>query len=73
MTEHLSLALWGLGIGSVSAVLGISPALFGEMGQKPGGGFIWLLVGLVVLCLFWTWLAVRLSLRNSQLHSLREE
>ena len=73
MTEHLSLALWGLGIGSVSAVLGISPALFGEMGQKPGVGFIWLLVGLVVLCLFWTWLAVRLSLRNSQLHSLREE
>ncbi|MFP6886429.1 MAG: ABC transporter permease, partial [Opitutales bacterium] len=34
MTEHLGLALWGLGIGSVSAMLGITPVLFGEMGQK---------------------------------------
>ena len=72
-SEHMSLALWGLGIGAISAVLGTAPMLFGEAGQKPGFGFIWLLVSLVALCLFWTWLAVSLSLRTSQLHSLRDE
>ena len=71
--EHRSLALWGLGIGAVSATIGIAPMLFGETGQKPGIGFIWLLASLVALCLFWTWLAVILSLRTSQLHSLRDE
>ncbi len=71
--EHRGLALWGLGIGTVSAVLGIAPMLFGEAGQKPGVGFLWLLAGLVALCLFWTWLAVTLSLRSSQLNALRDE
>jgi len=71
--EHRGLALWGLGIGTVSAILGIAPMLFGEVGQKPGVGFLWLLVGLVALCLFWTWFAVALSLRTSQLNALRDE
>ena len=71
--EHRGLALWGLGVGALSATLGIAPMLFGEAGQKPGVGFIWLLASLVALCLFWTWLAVILSLRTSQLHSLRDE
>ncbi len=71
--EHRSLALWGLGIGAFSATIGIAPMLFGEAGQKPGIGFIWLLASLVALCLFWTWLAVILSLRTSQLHALRDE
>ena len=72
-TEHLGLALWGLGVGVVSAVLGIAPALFGEIGQRPGENFLWLLAGLVVLSLFWTWLAVTLSLRTSRLSALRDE
>jgi hypothetical protein len=67
------LALWGLGIGAASAVLGIAPMIFGETGQKPGEGFIWLLVGLLALSLFWTWIAVTLSLRKSQLPALRNE
>ena len=72
-TEHLGLALWGLGVGVVSAVLGIAPALFGEIGQNPGESFLWLLAGLVALSLFWTWLAVALSLRTSRLSALRDE
>ena len=72
-TEHLGLAFWGLGIGVSSAVLGISPALFGEIGQPPGTNFVWLLVGLIVLSLFWTWLAVTLSLQTSRLSALRDE
>ncbi len=71
--EHMSLALWGLGVGALSAVVGIAPLLFGEAGQQPGIGFVWLLASLVALCLFWTWLAVALSLRTSRLSALRDE
>ena len=71
--EHRSLALWGLGIGAFSAVVGIAPMLFGEAGQSPGVGFAWLLASLVALSLFWTSLAVALSLRTSQLNALRDE
>ena len=72
-SEHLALALWGLGVGTASAVLGIAPAIFGATGQKPGEGFLWLLLSLAALCLFWTWLAVTLSLRGSRLSALRNE
>ena len=71
--EHRGLAFWGLGIGVVSATLGIAPMLLGEAGQKPGVGFIWLLASLLLLCVFWTWLAVTLVLRKSQMSSLRDE
>ena len=72
-SEHLALALWGLGVGTASAVLGIAPAIFGATGQKPGEGFLWLLLSLAALSLFWTWLAVTLSLRGSRLPALRNE
>ena len=72
-SEHLCLAFWGLGIGASSAVLGIAPALFGEIGRKPGSNFFWLLVVLIALSLFWTWLSVTLSLRKSRLSALRDE
>ena len=73
MSEHRSLALWGLGVGAIAALVGIAPMLFGEAGQKPGTSFAWLLVALVALSLFWTWLAVSLSLRTSRLSTLRDE
>ncbi len=71
--EHMSLALWGLGVGALSAVVGIAPMLFGGSGQKPSSALGWLFVGLVVLSMFWTWFAVTLSLRKSQLPALRNE
>ncbi len=71
--EHRGLAFWGLGIGVVSATLGIAPMLLGAAGQKPGVGFIWLLASLLLLCVFWIWLAVTLVLRKSQMSSLRDQ
>ena len=73
IVEHRGLALWGLGVGASAALVGIAPMLFGEAGQKPGTGFAWLLAALVALSLFWTWLAVSLSLRTSRLSTLRDE
>jgi hypothetical protein len=71
--EHLVLGLWGLGVGAISAVAGIAPALFGDLGELPGLGFIWFFLALLLLCLFWTWLAVRLSLPSSRIEQLRDE
>ena len=73
ISEHRSLALWGLGVGAIAALVAIAPMLFGDAGQKPGTGFAWLLAALVGLSLFWTWLAVSLSLRTSRLSTLRDE
>ena len=71
--EHLVLGLWGLGVGSISAVAGIAPALFGDLGELPGMGFLWFFLALLLLCLFWTWLAVRVSLPTSRIEQLRDE
>ena len=71
--EHLALGLWGLGVGGVSAVAGIAPALFGDLGELPGMGFLWFFIALLLLSLFWTWFAVRLVLRTSRMSLLRDE
>ena len=71
--EHLVLGLWGLGVGAISAVAGIAPALFGDLGELPGMGFLWFFLALLLLCLFWTWLAVRVSLPTSRIEQLRDE
>ena len=66
---------WILGLGdrSVSAVAGIAPALFGDLGELPGTGFLWFFIALLLLSLFWTWLAVRVSLPTSRIEQLRDE
>ncbi len=71
--EHLVLGLWGLGVGAISAVAGIAPALFGSVGELPGIGFLWFFLALLFLSLFWTWLSVRLALRTSRMNLLRDE
>ena len=71
--EHLVLGLWGLVVGAISAVVGIAPALFGDLGELPGTGFLLFFLALLLLSLFWTWLAVRLSLPTSRLDQLRDE
>ena len=73
MSEHRSIAFWGLGVGAIAAFVGIAPMLFSEAGQKPGADFAYLLAVLVALSVFWTWLAVSLSLRTSRLSTLRNE
>ena len=71
--EHILLGLWGLGVGSTSAMIGIAPALFGSVGELPGAGFLWFFLALLLLSLFWTWFSVRLVLRTSKLPLLRDE
>jgi ABC-type lipoprotein release transport system permease subunit len=73
LNEHLQLAFWGVFIGSSSALLGIAPALFGNVLDKPSMSFVWFFVALTALAFLWVYLAVFLTLRKSQLHLLKNE
>ena len=73
LKEHLQLALWGVGNGSVSAVVGIAPALLGVSSEMPGKEFVWFFLLLLVLGIFWTWASVLLNLKNSRLYLLRDD
>ena len=72
-SEHFILALWGLGVGSVSALFAIAPAILGTVGQFPGPGFLYFFFALVILCFFWTKLSVNMVLRKSQIEHLHDE
>ncbi|MDG1326356.1 MAG: FtsX-like permease family protein [Opitutales bacterium] len=72
-SEHFTLALWGLGVGSFSAVLAIVPAIFGKVGQFPGMGFSSFFILLVVLSFGWIKISVYCVLRKSQIEHLQEE
>ena len=73
LKEHLKLALWGVGIGSLSALVGIAPAFLGMAGELPGKEFAWFFLLLLGLGVFWTWLSVSLNLRTSRLKLLNDE
>jgi ABC-type antimicrobial peptide transport system permease subunit len=73
LKEHLKLALWGVGIGSLSALVGIAPAFLGMAGELPGKEFAWFFLLLLGLGIFWTWLSVSLNLRTSRLKLLNDE
>ena len=72
-SEHFTLALWGLGVGSISALLAIAPAILGEVGQLPGLGFLYFFFALIILCFLWTKFSVNLVLRKSQIKHLHDE
>lgn len=71
--EHTQLALWGILLGSFSAILGISPALFGNILDSPSLGFMWFFIALTLLAFFWIVAAVFLTLNKSQLQLLKNE
>lgn len=73
LKEHLKLALWGVGIGSLSALVGIAPAFLGMAGELPVKEFAWFFLLLLGLGIFWTWLSVSLNLRTSRLKLLNDE
>lgn len=72
-SEHFTLALWGLGVGSISALLAIAPAILGTVGQLPGLEFLYFFFALIILCFFWTKFSVSLVLRKSQMKHLHDE
>jgi hypothetical protein len=52
------LAFWGIALGSVSAILGITPALFGGILDSPSIGFLWFFMALGFLAFFWVGVGV---------------
>jgi ABC-type antimicrobial peptide transport system permease subunit len=72
-SEHRWLIVLGLVIGTLSALLAIWPQWLAKTGGVPLRELAILLASLALGCVFWTWLATRLSLRGSQLPALRSE
>jgi ABC-type antimicrobial peptide transport system permease subunit len=73
LAEHGGLLWLGLGVGLVSALAAVLPALL-----APGAGVHYralaaTLLGVFVSGLLWTWLATRLALRGGLLRALRNE
>jgi ABC-type antimicrobial peptide transport system permease subunit len=71
--EHRWLIVAALVIGTVSALVAVWPSLVQKAGGFPLREMALLLAGLALGCVFWTWLATRLALRDSGLEALRAE
>ncbi|MDR3404860.1 MAG: ABC transporter permease [Chthoniobacter sp.] len=71
--EHRWLIVAALVIGTVSALVGVWPNLVQKAGGFPVREMALLLAGLALGCVFWTWLATRLALRDSGVEALRAE
>ena len=71
--EHARLAFWGIVIGSISAILGITPALFGGILDSPSLAFLWFFIAFGSLAFIWVGVGVYLTLGKSQLHLLKNE
>ncbi len=73
LVEHLFLLLLGLGLGLVTAVIAILPAVLSPGGEIPWRSLPLTLVGVLLNGLVWTWLATRVALRGELLATLRNE
>lgn len=71
--EHRWLIVAALLIGTVSALVGVWPNLAQKAGGFPIREMAMLLAGLALGCVFWTWLATRIALRDSGVEALRAE
>ncbi len=73
LREHLRLLWAGCGIGLGTALVAVAPVLSGPGGGLPWGSLAWILGGVVVNGLLWTWIATRTACRGNLLASLRGE
>jgi putative ABC transport system permease protein len=73
LVEHLFLLLLGLGLGLVTAVIAILPAVLSPGGEIPWRSLPLTLAGVLLNGLVWTWLATRVALRGELLAALRNE
>lgn len=71
--EHRWLIVAALLIGTLSALVGVWPNLAQKAGGFPVREMAFLLAVLALGCVFWTWLATRLALRDSGVEALRAE
>lgn len=73
LTEHALLLVLGLGLGVITAIIAILPAIL-----SPTGGIPWRSMPITLLAVFlngaiWTWVATRIALRGELLSALRSE
>ncbi len=73
ISEHRWLLLWGLMSGTGAAIIAVWPAIRSRQEGFPLEAMACLVVALLLLSLFWIYLATRLSLKESALPALREE
>jgi len=71
--EHVILLALGLGVGLVSSLLSLVPALLSPGAVAAPGAIVITLVALAAAGVVWTALATRLALRGSLLSRLRNE
>jgi ABC-type lipoprotein release transport system permease subunit len=73
LVEHGGLLALGLVGGVVSAIVAVLPALNAPGQGMPLGLLAWMIGGILVSGLFWTWLAAMIALRGKLLPALRSE
>jgi ABC-type antimicrobial peptide transport system permease subunit len=71
--EHRWLIISALVIGTISALVAVWPNLLQKAGGFPLREMAILIFALALGCVFWTWLATRLALRDSGTEALRAE
>jgi ABC-type antimicrobial peptide transport system permease subunit len=64
MAEHRWLIVWGLLIGTISALVAIWPAFRERSARPPIAEMALLLAALTLASMFWTWFATRIALRG---------
>lgn len=73
LLEHGALLALGLGLGLISALVGVMPALLAPGKSLPHLSLAGTLAAVLINGLFWTWAATRLALRGNLLQALRNE
>jgi ABC-type antimicrobial peptide transport system permease subunit len=73
LAEHVALLGIGLGLGVISALVAVLPALLSPAHQLPYGSLAITLAAVLLNGLVWTWLATRVALRGNLLAALRNE
>ncbi len=71
LAEHAGLLILGLGIGVVTAVIAVLPAVSSPGAEVPVGSLALTVAAVLVSGLVWTWLASTLALRGKLLDGLR--
>jgi len=73
MSEHGALLLLGLGVGALSALVAVLPALLSPGADVPYGSLGLTLVVVLISGAVWTWVATALALKGRLLDALRNE
>ncbi len=73
LVEHGLLLALGLGLGLITALIAILPAILSPGGEIPWRSLPLTLGGVLVNGLLWTWIATKVALRGKLLAALRNE